>query len=206
MKTPLHKTEGIIIRRFNAGEFDKILVVYTKEHGKILIKAKSLRKKGAKLRETLELFNHVHLMLAYSKNIDAVAGTTIINGFPNLRTDLLALATAHYLSELLDKLIVAPEKDEQIWDLATKTFYFFEEKKHNSQTVEKLLEKFESHLLVSLGHPADPRQPVRLDFIQGLCGQRVESRRFLALVPVAQKDCLCYNLIEVAQRNENKAQ
>jgi len=181
MKTPLHKTEGIIIRRFNVGEFDRMLVVYTKEHGKILVKAKSLRKKEAKLKETLELFNHVHLTLAYGKNIDAVAGATIINGFPNLRTDLLALTVIHYLSELLDKLIIAPEKDEQIWDLISKSFYFMEEKKREEGVIKKLAEKFEDCLLTFLGHPADSASLARLNFIQGLCGQKIESYRFLAL-------------------------
>lgn len=181
MKTPLHKTEGIIIRRFNVGEFDRVLVVYTKEHGKILVKAKSLRKKEAKLKETLELFNYVHLMLARGKNIDTVAGAMIINNFSNLRIDLSAVAAVYYLSELLDKLIVAPEKDEKIWELLYKSFYFLEEKKHNSQTVEKLLERFEGRLLAFLGYPVASAQAARLDFIQGLCGQRVESRGFLAL-------------------------
>jgi DNA repair protein RecO (recombination protein O) len=191
MKTPLHKTEGIIIRRFDTGEFDKILVVYTKEYGKILVKAKSLRKKGAKLRETLELFNHVHLTLAYSKNIDTVAGAMIISGFPNLRVDLLSVAAVYYLSELLDKLIVAPERDEEIWDLIIKAFYFLDEKKHNFQTVKKLLEKFESHLLVFLGYlpasaskallagPADSTRASRIMAIQNICGQKIESFSFL---------------------------
>ncbi len=144
-----------------------------------MVKAKSLRKKGAKLQETLGLFNHVHLTLAYGKNIDAVAGAIIINSFPNLRTDLPALAAIYYLSELLDKMIIAPENDEQIWDLVLKSFYFLEEKKHNSQTVKKLLEKFECRLLAFLGYPVASASSARLDFIQGLCGQRIESRGFL---------------------------
>ena len=41
MKIPVYKTEGIIIGKFNSNEFDKLLVVYTKDFGKILVKAKS---------------------------------------------------------------------------------------------------------------------------------------------------------------------
>lgn len=199
MKTPLHKTEGIIIRRFNAGELDKMLVVYTKEYGKILVKAKSLRKKEAKLKETLELFSHVHLTLAYGKNIDAVAGATIISNFPNLRADLSSVAAAYYLSELLDKMIVGPERDEQIWDLISKSFYFLEEKSHHfleekrreGQVIKKLVEKFEERLLVFLGHlpalqggalragPASSAQASQVAVIQNLCGQKIESFGFL---------------------------
>jgi DNA repair protein RecO (recombination protein O) len=192
MKPPLHKTEGIIIRRFDVGEFDRILIVYTKEYGKISVQVKSLRKKEAKLRETLELFNHVHLMLAYGKNIDAVVGATIINSFPNLRTDLSSLAAVFYLSELLDKLIVAPEKDEQIWDLVRKSFCFLDEKRRDTHVIKKLVEKFEDRLLVLLGHlpalqgealragPVDSVSDQRLSFIQNLYGQLIGSRGFLA--------------------------
>ncbi|MBU1137070.1 recombination protein O N-terminal domain-containing protein, partial [Patescibacteria group bacterium] len=38
----LYKTQGIIIRRGNANDFDRLLTVYTKEFGKVLLKAKSV--------------------------------------------------------------------------------------------------------------------------------------------------------------------
>lgn len=183
MRIPIYKTEGIIIGRFNSNEWDRILVVYTKEYGKILVKAKSLRKKESKLKETSELFNHVHLMLAKGKNIDTVAGAIILDGFPVLRTHLPSLAAAYYISELIDKLMVAPEKDERIWDLICKAFYFLNEKKHNPKTIKKLLERFEERLLEALGHGAcsssDGSYESRLDFIQNLSGDKIGSFQFL---------------------------
>lgn len=179
MKIPVYKTEGIIVGRFNSNEWDRLLIVYTKEKGKILVKAKSVRKKEAKLKETLELFNHIHLMLAHGKNIDTVVGATISSGFPVIRTHLPSLSATYYISELVDKLIVAPERDEQIWDLLTKAFSFLEEKECNPQTIQKLLERFEARLLEELGHPVDASRLNRLDFIQNLCGERIESSSFL---------------------------
>ena len=51
-----YKTQGIIIKRTNLGEFDRLLTVYTKDFGKILIRGKSIRKNQAKLKGHLELF------------------------------------------------------------------------------------------------------------------------------------------------------
>jgi len=194
MKIPVCKTEGIIIRRFNSGEFDKLLVVYTKEFGKILVKAKSLRKKTAKLRGSLELFNYVHLMLAKGKNIDTVAGATIINCFPNVRGLLPATAALYYISELLDKMVVAPEKDAKIWNMVVKSFSFLEEKQDNETIIKKLINRFEHNLVSYLGYlPALTNKALQagrpekahrdyIDFFQELAGEKIESFAFLQLV------------------------
>jgi recombinational DNA repair protein (RecF pathway) len=126
MKIPVYKTEGIIVGRVNANEFDRLLVVYTKEFGKILVKAKSLRKKEAKMKAQLELFNYVHLILAKGKNMDTISGVVLLDGFPRMRENLESLAAAFYIGELLDKLIVGPERDERIWQLVLKAFNFLD--------------------------------------------------------------------------------
>src|SRR4030042_2985769 len=194
MKISVCKTEGIIIRRFNSGEFDKLLVIYTKEFGKILIKAKSLRKKTAKLRGSLELFNYVHLMLAKGKNIDTVAGATIMNCFPNVRGRFPPTAALYYISELLDKMVVAPEKDAKIWNMVVKSFSFLEEKQGNESIIKKLINRFEHNLVSYLGYlpalanealQADRPEKVHrgyIDFIQELAGEKIESFAFLQLV------------------------
>jgi DNA repair protein RecO (recombination protein O) len=182
MKIPVYKTEGIIIRRFNSNEFDKLLVVYTREFGKILVKAKSLRKKEAKMKNSLELFNHVQLLLAKGKNIDTITGAMIENSFNNLKSHLPSLAAAYYICELLDKLIIGPEQDERIWQLAWKAFNFLEEKPRNSETIKKLLQRFEYNLLSFLGHQQEQKQVSYFDAIQYIIGDKVESRGFLGAV------------------------
>ena len=179
MKIPVYKTEGVVIGRFNAGEFDRFLIVYTKERGKILVKAKSLRKKEAKMKESLELFSHVYLTLAKGKNIDTVAGVTLGDGFPNFRQSLLSLSAAYYICELLDKLIAGPEKDERIWELVLKAFTFLEEKPRNGRTIEKLINRFEYNLLSFLGHQPEKQENSYLNELQYICGCRIESTAFL---------------------------
>jgi DNA repair protein RecO (recombination protein O) len=179
MKIPVYKTEGIIIRRFNFNEFDKLLVVYTKDFGKILVKAKSLRKKEAKMKSQLEIFNYVHLMLAKGKNMDTISGVALENGFPNLRQDLNSLAAAYYICEATNKLITAPERDERIWQLVLKFFYFLEEKPRSAQTIQKLINRFEYNLLTFLGHKPEREKKSYLDIFQYLCGERVEASVFL---------------------------
>ena len=179
MKIPLYKAEGIIIKKYNSGEFDSLLVVYTKDFGKILVKAKSLRKKLAKLKENLELFNHVHLMLAKGKNIDTIAAVYLYSSFPNAKQNLTAVSTLYYLAELIDKMIVAPEKDARIWEMLRKAFYLLEQNKPNKDTIKKLLNRFEYNLLVYLGHQPEEEKDDYLQMLQNIAEAKIEARDFL---------------------------
>jgi DNA repair protein RecO (recombination protein O) len=182
MKIPAYKTEGIIIGRFNSNEFDKLLVVYTRECGKILVKAKSLRKKEAKMKAQLEIFNHVRLLLAKGKNIDTITGAALVCGFPNLRSSLEAVAASYYIAELLDKMIVGPERDERIWQLAYKFFNFLEEKPRDKKTIQKLISRFEYNLLAFLGHKSQKEKKSYLDLIRYISRERIESSAFLSRI------------------------
>lgn len=119
----LYKTQGIIIKRANLGEFDRLLTVYTKDFGKILVRAKSVRKSQSKLKGHLELFLYSHLLLAPGKNLDIITGAETIERFSGLHQQLPYLAAAYYLSELIDKSMAGPEKDEQIWQLVLSSFH-----------------------------------------------------------------------------------
>lgn len=182
MKIPVYKTQGIILRRFNANEWDKLLVVYTREFGKILVKAKSLRKKEAKMKESLELFNYVDLLLAKGKSMDTITGVVVKSSFINLKSHLPLLAAAYYISELADKLIIGPERDERIWQLILKAFNFMEEKQRNSETIKKLLQRFEYNLLALLGHRPEKENKTYLDLIQNIISERIESASFFNIV------------------------
>ena len=52
------KTEGIIIKRRDYGEADRILTVMTREYGKLKIKAKGVRKITSRRSAHIELLNH----------------------------------------------------------------------------------------------------------------------------------------------------
>lgn len=179
MKIPIYKTEGIVIKRNNWGERDKLLTIYSQDFGKILVKAKSLQKKEAKLKESLEPFNYLHLMVAHGRNIDTIVGAVIINSFPSLKSHLPLVAAAYYLSELIDKLIVGPEKDERIWQLVLKAFYFLNQNNLEPMKIKELLTEFEWHLLSYLGYQPISAKASYLDFIQNLSGQKIESFKFL---------------------------
>src|SRR3989338_8346383 len=113
----IYKTQGIIIKKTDLTEADRLLTIYTKDLGKILVKARAVKKTQAKLKGHLELFLHSHLMLAQGRNMDIITSAETIEGFPNHHQDLSALASAYYLAELIKQLIPSHEQVQKTSDL-----------------------------------------------------------------------------------------
>ena len=173
----LLKTQGIIIKKSNLGEVDKLLTVYTENLGKILVKAKSVRKNQAKLKGHLELFSNSHLMIAPGRGFDIITGAETIEGFSFLHQDLSLLAATHYLSELIDKLIPVPEKDINIWQLILNSFQDLDQQ---NQSVKFIISNFENRLLEFLGY--SPEQEDMVSFAESFSGEKFNSKYFLQSV------------------------
>jgi DNA repair protein RecO (recombination protein O) len=104
-KRPLYKVEGIVIKRINIGEADKIITIFTKEKGKIVCIAKGIRKISSRRAPHLELFRHVLVTVYAGKTFDYIAeATSITNGFSDITLQTNS-AYAYYLSEIIDKIL-----------------------------------------------------------------------------------------------------
>lgn len=168
----LYKTEGIIIKRTDLGETDRLLTIYTKDFGKILVRARAIKKSQAKLKGHLELFVHSYLMLARGKNLDIVANAETIEGFPYLHNHLPNLAASYYLADLIDKLIAGPERDLRIWSLFLSNFQQLDKKEVE---IKRIVKNFETNLLEFLGYG---QQRDFLSFVQSLLNQKIHSKEF----------------------------
>ena len=64
---PLRKLTGVILRRRDLGEFDRLLTIFTAEEGMIEALAKGVRKIQSKLGSKLDLFNLLQLQVAQTR-------------------------------------------------------------------------------------------------------------------------------------------
>jgi DNA repair protein RecO (recombination protein O) len=172
----LYKTQGIIIKKTNLGEFDKLITVYSKDFGKIVVKGRAVRKNQAKLKGHLELFLYSHLMIAPGRGLDIITGAETIEGFPYLHQSLSSLAATYYLSELIDKLIAGPEKDENIWQLLLNSFQALDQEK---QDIKSVISNFENKILEFLGYG---QQKNFLSFVESLANDKIKSYQQLIKV------------------------
>ncbi len=112
-----YKTEGVILKRLNYGEADRILTIYTKYRGKIRAMAKGVRKITSRKGGNVELFNHCVLFLAEGRNLDIVTEAQVVNSFSRVSDDLEKTAAAFYLVELVDQLTPDGQINRQVFDL-----------------------------------------------------------------------------------------
>jgi len=142
----VYKTEGIILKRKNFGEADKVLTIFTKHYGKIKVIAKGIRKITSKKAGTLELFNHCKLVLAKGKDLDIITEAQVINNFSSWRKNLNKVGVAWYFCELVDKLTAEEQANKDIFELLKNYL-----ENLNQGNKPQFIRSFEEHLLNQLG-------------------------------------------------------
>ena len=123
----IYKTPGIILRRKNLAEADRILTIFTQKRGKVKAVAKGVRWLKSHLAGHLELFCLSDLILAEGKNLDTIIGAELIKSYPKLRADLARTNQAYYLAEITDKLTVEADPHSEIFQLLKKGLDILEE-------------------------------------------------------------------------------
>ena len=114
------KTSGIVIKRMNYGEADRILTVLTEDHGKVKAIARGSRKILAKLGGSLEPFCLVDFIFHEGKSFYVVTAANVINHFEKIHTDIDKIAKAFYIGELLDKSLQEKQNHPEVFELFKK--------------------------------------------------------------------------------------
>lgn len=179
-----YKTEGIVLKRINFGEADKIVTLYSKHYGKITCLAKGMRRLTSRKRGSLEIFNKVAFIAHKGKGMDIITETELTESFSSLRKDLKKVACAYQLCEMVDKLTAERSEQDGVYELLSEYL-----KKLNTLNLENFsffLGNFGLDLLKLLGFW--PRsKPVSEDFrtssfIEEIIEKELKSKKFLAKI------------------------
>src|SRR3954465_912811 len=89
------KTEGIVLRSIRYGEADRILHLYTPEHGRLSAIAKGVRRARSRFGGRLEPFFRLALILYEGRSdLLTVTSAETLAGHPRLRQDAGGLDVA----------------------------------------------------------------------------------------------------------------
>jgi len=114
------KTKGIILKRMNYGEADRILTILTQDHGKIKAIAKGSRKILSKLGGSLEPFCLVDFIFHEGRSFYIVTSASVIKHFEKVHTDIDKTSKAFYIGELLDKFLEEKQNHPEVFELFAK--------------------------------------------------------------------------------------
>lgn len=136
------QVKGIILRKQDYRENDRLFVIYTDELGKIEAVAKGARKIKSKMAGHLDLFSVVNLMVAPGKIYYQIAGADREKNFLNIKGDLAKTVLASFCLEAVDIFTKLDHSDLKIYELLCETLEIFDNEKNKIFLKSYVLSKF----------------------------------------------------------------
>ena len=117
----IRKVEAVIISHKDFGEADRLIRLFSLEHGKLSAIAKGARKIRSRKAAHIEPFTYTALVLAKGQTFWIITQADTKAGYPNIREDLRKTAKAAYILELADQLTGDEQTEPAIFRLITDT-------------------------------------------------------------------------------------
>lgn len=168
-----YKAEGIIIRRREIGEADRLLTIFTRRYGKVKVIAKGVRRIKSRRGGHVELFNLVTVSLYRGARFDTLTEAEVCDTFPRIRENLDLIGLAYYVCELIDGLCAEHQPNQRVYELLLATM---------RELDSGIIARFEQTLLSELGFLPRHVPATRINatsFIEGILERKVKSKAFL---------------------------
>jgi DNA repair protein RecO (recombination protein O) len=153
----VYTAEGIILKRRNVGETDRILTVFTRHFGKLRVLARGVRKVSSKRAPHIEVFNRVIASLHKGSGMESLTEVSPIASYEAIRNDLRRVGAAYYLCELIDGLLPEGQVHEDVFLLFCDALEALANVK--KERIDVLRERFAAALLRALGYLERGKKP-----------------------------------------------
>lgn len=140
------KTEGIILKRRDFGEADRILTVFTLHRGKITALARGVRRITSRRAGNVELLNRVQMFLHPGKQFLILTEATSLDTYQKLKEDLTLSTYAYHIIELVDKLTAENQENLQLYTELVEVL-----KRLSTNPRQIFIRAFEVRILDNLG-------------------------------------------------------
>ncbi len=142
---------GIILKRKNSGEADVFLTILTDTQGKIVVKAKGVRKITSRRGASLELFNLCKFALYEVSEgaMPVVTEVALINSHAGIKQELARVGIAYHICELIEGLVPERQSTSPVFELSKQVLL---DLSRGSVSVAHCVHRFEVDLLTTLGY------------------------------------------------------
>ncbi len=169
--------KGLVLRRTNTGETDRILTLLTKEKGKVVCVAKGVRKLTSSTRAFLEPGMLVKVNLIETRSLPLLTQAVLIDDTSKMIQNLQNYSQLSQILEIFDTLFVEAEIDHTTFlsaiQLRNQVIY--------NQSSPKHIRQLLSDLIIALGFqdPATSPYDSITDYLESLTGKPLNSFAFL---------------------------
>lgn len=164
-----------MIRVRDFDEADKVVTLLTRDEGKVQAVARGARRPRSRYAAATQLFTHCQVAMYHGRNLETLSQIEIVDSFRFLREDLVRMAYATYMMELVDETVKEKQRQEALFLLLLTTLHLL----GSDTDPEPLLHAFELKLLTLLGfkpqldacvHCGEPVEGTEIRFSPGLGG------------------------------------
>ncbi|MBI3282449.1 DNA repair protein RecO [Candidatus Curtissbacteria bacterium] len=141
------RTEGVVLRRKNFGEADRIITLYTRDHGKISALARGVRRPRSKKAGHIELGSWCKVFVARGKNLDLLTEVESKKAFGIKEFTETKANRIYHILELVDSLTPEHQKNLPVFILLVQ----FLKKCATEEDFPLLSSVFKVKLMTSLG-------------------------------------------------------
>ncbi|HEY5266459.1 MAG TPA: DNA repair protein RecO [Acidimicrobiales bacterium] len=113
--------EAVVLRTYKSGESDRVVVLWTRQHGKLRVLAKGVRKTSSRMGGTLETLAHVTVDLVKTRGEFYIARhVQHKTRLATLRSSYLRISAGYAVVEAVDAIPSDGVPDEEIFELLTR--------------------------------------------------------------------------------------
>ncbi len=187
---PSFKCEGIVLKRKDFGEADRVLTVFTLQKGKISIVAKGVRRVTSRRAGNVELLNRVQMYLYVGKGMPILTEAESLETFSKLKEDLTLSTYAFHIIELVNKLTVENQENRILYEHLLQVL-----RRLSIKPRQILIRAFEAKVLADLGFIGFKEEGAGVGGLVGEAGDLLKKLETLSWdqiekIPVNQKEAM----------------
>jgi len=146
-----YKVDGLILKARNFGESDRIVTILDRNLGKLEAVARGARRTRSRLGGPCQPFSHNQFLLWHGRTLDGIIQCEVMHSFASLRDDLMRLAAASYMAELVDEVVRDRDPSPEVFDLLLGSYHWLGQGEATLAHVTHVLRTFELRLMTLVG-------------------------------------------------------
>lgn len=152
MAHQINLTEGIILKKKDFGEADRLFWIYTEKFGMIMASAKGVRLEKSKLRGNLDVLAYGEFAVISSKDFWKIVDARNLFSPKLNRVSIEKVKIFTKAANLLIRMIKGEDKNEEIWEQLKSLFSKLFKQEVAEKDLKDLEIKFIAAILKTLGY------------------------------------------------------
>jgi len=173
---PTYRAEGIVIKRIDYSESDRILTLFTKNRGKISALAKGVKKPTSRKGGHIDLLNHSIFSIAEGRSLGIITEVETVDPFASIKNDLGKSSLGYYMAEFINEFAQERQVNYSLFRLFLMALGFLNEVEGEHGLL--LVRSFELKALQVLGFAPEMR-------VCSICGEPLSWRSTNTFSPEA---------------------